>query len=192
MLGAITFVSSDPGRLFGEDELIFAEELARRAASAIDNARLYREAQERGQAGRVLATIGDGVLLVDADQRVRLWNPAAERITGLAEEDLLGHTVGTAIPGWEAIALRLSVARAGEAVRAESTPIELGGRELWLSISAVGFEDGTVYAFRDLTEERVLERMKTDFVATVSHELRTPLAAIYGSAMTVRRRSQTR
>jgi PAS domain S-box-containing protein len=187
VLGAITFVSSDPGRLFGEDELIFAEELARRAASAIENARLYREAEERGQAGRVLATIGDGVLLVDADQHVRLWNPAAERITGLAEEDLLGRTAGTAIPGWEAIAPRLAVAQAGEAVRAESIPIELGGRELWLSISAVGFEDGTVYAFRDLTEERALESMRQDLVATVSHELRTPLAAIYGAALTLRR-----
>ena len=187
VLGAITFVSSDPRRLYGEDELIFAEELARRAASAIENALLYREAEERGQAGRVLATIGDGVLLVDADQHVRLWNPAAERITGLAEEDLLGRTAGTAIPGWEAIAHRLAVAEAGEAVRAESIPIELGGRELWLSISAVGFEDGTVYAFRDLTEERALESMRQDLVATVSHELRTPLAAIYGAALTLRR-----
>jgi PAS domain S-box-containing protein len=187
VLGAITFVSSDPSRLFGEDDLIFAEELGRRAASAIEHGRLYREAEERGQAGRVLATIGDGVLLVDAGERVRLWNPAAERITGLAEGDLLGRTVAAAIPGWEAIAPRLSVARAGEAVRAESVPIELGGRELWLSISAVGFEDGTVYAFRDLTEERALESMRQDLVATVSHELRTPLAAIYGAALTLRR-----
>ena len=51
----------------------------------------------------------------------------------------------------------------------------------------MGFEEGTVYAFRDLTEERRLEEMKADFVATVSHELRTPLAAIYGSAQTIRR-----
>jgi signal transduction histidine kinase len=44
-----------------------------------------------------------------------------------------------------------------------------------------------VYAFRDLTEERVIEQMRSDFVATVSHELRTPLAAIYGAAVTLRR-----
>jgi len=44
-----------------------------------------------------------------------------------------------------------------------------------------------VYAFRDLTEERALEQMRSDFVATVSHELRTPLAAIYGAALTIRR-----
>jgi two-component system, OmpR family, phosphate regulon sensor histidine kinase PhoR len=44
-----------------------------------------------------------------------------------------------------------------------------------------------VYAFRDLTEERRVEQLKTEFVATASHELRTPLAAVYGAAMTLRR-----
>ena len=83
---------------------------------------------------------------------------------------------------------RVPVAVAGEPARAESMPLELGGRELWLSFSAVGFEDGTVFAFRDLTEERTLEAMRQDLVATVSHELRTPLAAIYGAALTLRRR----
>jgi two-component system phosphate regulon sensor histidine kinase PhoR len=187
VLGAITFISTDSAHLFGSDELIFAEELARRAASAIENARLYREAEARAQAARVLATIGDGVLLVDATGRVRLWNPAAERITGIGEQDVLGRVVTGAIPGWSAVESPLRVAQAGEAVRAETVLLDLGERELWLSVSAVGYEDGTVYAFRDLTEERALETMRQDLVATVSHELRTPLAAIYGAALTLRR-----
>jgi signal transduction histidine kinase len=45
-LGAITFISSTPERRFGPDDLALAEELGRRAAQAIDNAQLYREAQE--------------------------------------------------------------------------------------------------------------------------------------------------
>ena len=75
----------------------------------------------------------------------------------------------------------------GDPVRAETVPVEFGDRELWISGLGVGFEEGTVYAFRDLTEERALEELKAEFVATVSHELRTPLAAIYGSAQTIRR-----
>jgi signal transduction histidine kinase len=70
---------------------------------------------------------------------------------------------------------------------AETLPFDLHGGERWLSISGVGFDDGTVYAFRDLTEERALEQMRQDLVATVSHEVRTPLAAIYGSALTLTR-----
>jgi signal transduction histidine kinase len=91
------------------------------------------------------------------------------------------------VPGWETVAARVPVATAGDPASAESVPLEVEGRELWLSISGVGYEDGTVYAFRDLTTERALEEIRQDLVATVSHELRTPLAAIYGAALTLRR-----
>ena len=66
-------------------------------------------------------------------------------------------------------------------------PFEPGGREIWISISGVEFDDGVVFAFRNLTEERALDELKDEFVATVSHELNTPLAAIYGAAQTLRR-----
>jgi PAS domain S-box-containing protein len=171
VLGAITLVSATPGRRFGAEDLKLAEELARRAAMAIENARLYRDSEERAQAARVLASIGDGVLLVDRDGGVRLWNAAAERITGLAAGDVLGRRLVEVVPGWNT----------------GTVPLELDDRELWLDVSAVATEDGTVYAFRDLTHERALETMRQDIVATVSHELRTPLAAIYGASLTLRR-----
>jgi PAS domain S-box-containing protein len=50
VLGVITLVSSAPGRRYDENDLVLAEELARRAAVAIDNARLYKQAQESEQA----------------------------------------------------------------------------------------------------------------------------------------------
>ena len=186
-LGAFTLISSESARVFGPEDLLLAQELARRAAAAIDNARLFREAEERAQAARVLATIGDGVFLVDRTGRIRLWNRAAETITGLAADSVLGRTVADAVPGWTELGPRLPVATAGGPATAESVPLEIAGRELWLSISGVGYEDGTVYAFRDLTSERALEELRQDLVATVSHELRTPLAAIYGAALTLRR-----
>ena len=102
---------------------------------------------------------------------------------------VVGRPAAEAIPGWAAD--RGARARRDEppaaATRAETLPLELPGRELWLSIAGVEFAEGTVYAFRDLTEERVLEELRSDFVSTVSHELRTPLAAIYGAALTLQR-----
>jgi PAS domain S-box-containing protein len=187
VLGAITFVAAESGRRFEDADLLVAEELARRAAIAIDNARLYRAAEERAQAAGVLAAIGDGVVLVDADRVVRLWNAAASAITGLGTEDVLGRRLSDVWPAFAEALPRVPVGSSGEPVPADSIPVEGANREIWLSISGVEFEAGTVYAFRDLTEERALERMRQDLVATVSHELRTPLAAIYGSALTLRR-----
>ena len=41
--------------------------------------------------------------------------------------------------------------------RPETRPVDVDGRELWLSISAAEFPEGTVYAFRDVTDERRLD-----------------------------------
>jgi PAS domain S-box-containing protein len=188
-VGALTFVNGESRRRFGDDDLALAEELARRAATAVDNARLFHESEERARAAQALAFVGDGVFLVDRNGVVRIWNPAAERITGLSERRVVGRPAAEAIPGWDELVSRVPIASGsgGLRARAETLPLELGGGERWLSISGVGFEEGTVFAFRDLTDERGVERMKSDFVSTVSHELRTPLAAIYGAALTLRR-----
>ncbi|HXH87087.1 MAG TPA: ATP-binding protein [Gaiellaceae bacterium] len=188
VFGSISLVTAESGRTYGEEDLALAVELARHAAAAIDNARLYEEAQRRGRAARVLEAVGDGVVLIDREGVIRLWNTAAAVITGQSEVEVLGRPITEVVPQWEEIAPRIPVAsKPGTLVRAETVPVEFGGRELWISGSGVGFDEGVVYAFRDLTEERALEEMRADFVATVSHELRTPLAAIYGSAQTIRR-----
>jgi PAS domain S-box-containing protein len=187
--GALMLVSSDDSRLYTEDDLVLAEELARRVSVAVDNARLYRAAEERAQAALALSHVGDGVFLIDRDEVVRLWNPAAEEITGLREADVVGRRADEAVPSWEEFAEVAPdpSAAAPVAGRPRTVPLEIEGRELWLSVSAVVFSEGAVFAFRDLTEEYALDRMKVDFISTVSHELRTPLAAIYGAALTLRR-----
>jgi PAS domain S-box-containing protein len=181
--GGLMLVSSDPARLYDEDDLEFAKHLGRRAAVAVDNARLYRAAEERARAAIVVEHVADGVLLVDQDNIIRLWNPAAAQIAGLQASETVGRSTFEVFAGWETIA---DLAARAEP-RPQTQPVEINGRELWLSITAVGFEGGTVFAFRDLTAERAVEKLKSDFVSTVSHELRTPLAAIYGAALTLRR-----
>jgi two-component system, OmpR family, phosphate regulon sensor histidine kinase PhoR len=138
---------------------------------------------------RVLEHVDDGVFLVDEHGVIQHWNPAAQAITGIAAGEALGRRVEVSLPGWEAVAPMIPVASVPGpgSVEAKVVPLELEGRELWLSVSGVTFSDGIVYAFRSLTEERALEELKHEFIATVSHELRTPLAAIYGSAQTLLR-----
>ena len=181
---------------FDDSETALLEAVAVSVAHALERLRLaaerdrlYLEAQERAQAARVIGSIADGVLLIDEAGIVQLWNPAAEAITGLAHDAVVGHPVDEAIPGWSAIANSLVAADGppSSGGRATTVPLEVGGRELWLSIRGVGFAEGTVYAFQDSTEERRLEQLKADFIATVSHELRTPLAAVHGAAKTLQR-----
>ena len=166
--------------------------MAYAVSPAIARSRVSR--QERAQADRVLAQVGDGIFLVDRDGVIRLWNPAAEAITGLRADAICNRPAEETIPGWAAIAARVPVASrpgdADDASRAETVPLDVGGRELWLSIVGVSLADGTVYAFRDVTRERRLEELRSEFVATISHELRTPLASLHGAALTLLERRE--
>ncbi|TML78029.1 MAG: GAF domain-containing protein [Actinobacteria bacterium] len=190
-LGTISLGTIEGQPRFDESDLAMATELARRISLALDNARLFAEAQERAHAAEALEYVDDGVILVDQGGVVRLWNPTAAISLRRPAEDAVGRPIAELLGGWASLQSRIPVAsehQAGGGSRAQTLPVEVQGEERWLSISAVRFPGGTVYAFRDVTDERAVEQMKTDFVSTVSHELRTPLAAIYGAAMTLRRR----
>jgi PAS domain S-box-containing protein len=174
-------------RAWVEEEAEALQALAATAATARANAELYQAVsheQQRGEA--ILANVADGIVAVDREGKVVLWNPAAERVTGVTQAEALGRTP------LEALGRSFD---ADEGVRGGSRllPIRRGGEEVWLSLSEAVMTDpagaiaGRIYAFRDISAERSVEQMKSDFVSTVSHELRTPLTSIYGFAETLLR-----
>ena len=170
-----------------EEESEALEALAASAAAARANAELYQgvsHEQQRSEA--ILANVADGIVAVDREGKVVLWNPAAERVTGVPPGDALGRTPTQALG---------RALEAGEGILGGSrlVPIRRGNEEVWLSLSEAVMTDpagavaGRIYAFRDISAERSVEQMKSDFVSTVSHELRTPLTSIYGFAETLLR-----
>jgi signal transduction histidine kinase len=144
--------------------------------------------RERSEALRVLSHVRDGVFLCDEQGTVRFWNRAAELITGLERGQVWGRALAE-LPGFGDLAGEIPVGEEGS-VRPRTFPVQLGLRELWLSLAGVATPEGTVYTFADVTEEQRVEQLKNDFVATVSHELRTPLAGVYGTALTLRDRGE--
>jgi signal transduction histidine kinase len=191
----------DERATYDEQQLALAEGLVSLMAAAVRNARLYEQGQEEAarraaaeataaaneQSVRVLEAVGDGVLYVRDDGTIRFWNRAAELVTGRAREQVIDRQAGEVFSGWTAIAADIPVSEGSEAARPVTFPVELDGRELWLSFVAVRTDHGVVYAFRDLTVDRGLEAAKSDFIATVSHELRTPMTAVLGAAKTLLR-----
>jgi PAS domain S-box-containing protein len=174
-------------REWREEEADAMHALAATAAAARSNAELYQgvsHEQQRSEA--ILANVADGIVAVDRDGEVVLWNPAAERVTGVPASEALGRTPAQALG---------RPLEAGEGVKGGSrlVPIRRGSEEVWLSLSEAVMTDpagavaGRIYAFRDISAERSVEQMKSDFVSTVSHELRTPLTSIYGFAETLLR-----
>jgi two-component system, OmpR family, phosphate regulon sensor histidine kinase PhoR len=185
--------------VYTSEQLEIFDGLVAQMGAAVRNVRLQQErrrlesakaaalavAAEREQAAQVLHALGDGTFFVDGEGQVRLWNRAATLATGLSAESVEARALADLIPEWPALADRIPVAEEGAAARPVTLPVEVGGRDLWLSFVAVRLAGGVVYAFRDVTSKRRLEDEKSDFVATVSHELRTPMTAVYGAAVTL-------
>ena len=115
-----------------------------------------------------------------------LWNDAAERITGVPSEEALGRSIPEVLQ-------RELRSETGAVTGDRLVPIRRGDEEVWLSLTEAVMRDpagetaGRIFAFRDISAERAVEQMRSDFVSTVSHELRAPLTSIYGFAATLMR-----
>jgi PAS domain S-box-containing protein len=186
-LSGVLSVYDDEVRTWRDDEVQALSALAATASAVFSTAELYqRVAEEKERSEAILANIADGIVAVDRDGAIVLWNATAEQISGVPAEEALGRTV---IEVLQRDLAQEEGAQPGE----RALSIRREDKEVWLSVSeavmldAAGSVAGRVFAFRDVSSERMVEQMKSDFVATVSHELRTPLTSIYGFAETLMR-----
>jgi two-component system phosphate regulon sensor histidine kinase PhoR len=174
-------------RAWREEEIEALLALAGNTSAALSNAELYqRVADEKERSAAILANIADGIVALDREGHVVLWNRAAEDITGVPQEEAFGRA--------PAQVLQRRLESEGDVPGLNRfVPINRGGEEVWLSVTEAIMRDpagqvaGRILAFRDISADRFVEQLKSDFVSTVSHELRRPLTSIFGFAETLLR-----
>jgi PAS domain S-box-containing protein len=196
-LGELLLTSESGDRRYGPSDLALAEELGRRAAVALDNARLYRESERSAaQMGALMESLGEAVIVVDAAGRIVLRNEAAREMTGLPDE-----TTQALLEAQQLRVLRLDgsplpveewpINRARRGERFGEVEVIFGRpdgvqRRLVASGGAVRDESGQVelalVVYRDVTELRRLEQSRDEYVSLISHDLRTPLTVLTGQA----------
>ncbi|NLX08376.1 MAG: GAF domain-containing protein [Chloroflexi bacterium] len=208
ILGVMMLFSEQVGA-FHADDLRLVSAAARQVATALNNAELYtmirdqaerlatmlrQEQVEATKSSAILESVADGVMVSDPGGRVIVFNRTAERILGLAAEQVLGQQAsafaglyGAGASSWadrmdrwtnqaadvqpgEFMEERINL-EDGRVISVRLSPVHMAGQFL-----------GTVSVFRDISREVEVDRLKSEFVATVSHELRTPMTSIKGYA----------
>lgn len=157
------------------------------------NQELYAE---RNRIALTLSSISDAVITLDLEDRILLFNKAAEILIEKSAKEVLGKNISDIIRVYEN----------GEEVtkdmysphkddnhdtilyNSQSAKIVCDGKEKYVHFISGRIADaekvniGSIITLHDLSKERQLEDMKIDFVSMAAHELRTPLTAIRGYA----------
>ncbi len=173
-----------------------AGQISRQHARSVEatNAALNREIQARThveetmyQLAAIVESSDDAILATTLDGRILTWNPGAERLYGYAQHEVVGKHISLLHSRkHEETDLVATVGKGQRISQHEIVNLTKDGRQIdvSLTVSPILDRSGRIVSVstiaRDITDRKLLERMKDDFVGTVSHELRTPLTAIKG------------
>lgn len=150
---------------------------------------------EKAVSDIIINAIEDGVILIDGDQIIRLFNPGASDILGWKREEAEGldwrsvfrfvNAKGETIPDKDTAIGKAFLS--GEVTRDNvASTVSRSNKSIATNISVsplIGQDNrvmGVVGVFRDVSQEREEENQRADFISTASHEMRTPVAAIEG------------
>lgn len=144
---------------------------------------------EKERVDTVIRNLAEGLLVVDKNGKVVLMNPAAEKLLGVKQSDKVGKTVMESLSDEHVLSMTKGNLKDSEEQVAKNVEIvslnDETRRVLQASTAVIENEDGhtvgMVSVLSDITKQKELENLKTQFVSNVSHELRTPLVAIQKS-----------
>lgn len=134
---------------------------------------------EREKLSTVLQQMESGVLMVDAQGHIGLFNQAAERIFGVEAETAIGRSLVETLRLYQVVEL-WERARQGDSMQVQTLDLLNQKKSLQVIATPLGgvLAGNVLLIFQDLTHLRRLETIRRDFISNISHELRTPLASL--------------
>lgn len=146
--------------------------------------------REKRFSEEVIATMADGLVVIDEDGRIQELNRAIVKMTGFVREEMIGFSISQKLlsgPSSQTVsAAILSAGSLGEVrdieaqlVARDSTNIPVKINISMLDRDAKG-RKSFVAIIRDITRDKATDKLKTEFISTITHELLTPLTSIIG------------
>lgn len=135
---------------------------------------------EKNQTEAIVQSLAEGLVVVNGKGEVVMMNPAAEKLLGVTKDQKIGKQLTQDLRGEEVVSL---VGNAGSGEKTvEMNAAQQETRKIIRSSSALvenenGQTVGMVSVLTDITKQKELDRLKSQFVSNVTHELRTPIVA---------------
>jgi two-component system, OmpR family, phosphate regulon sensor histidine kinase PhoR len=150
--------------------------------------KLLEVAHEESKLRTIVNSMADGIVVINLEQQVVLWNPAAAKMLNLNEQLEVGRELDEAIPHKDLVDVikkAFTPDTLGFTTISEEVEVETPERRtLMVNVSVIGDKEGqelgVVSTMRDITSLKEIDQIKSQFVSMVTHELRAPLAAVEG------------
>jgi PAS domain S-box-containing protein len=188
-IGVLHAFNKKSGEDFNDEDVRLLDRMSRNVGSIIANLQLYKEVlQEREQLAQTFESLTSGLILVSPAGRISQMNAIARTVFRTQEgtgKDLHDLTNDESLIGFIESGLE------GREPGPFEMTIDFHGQERIYSTQGALVRNesgqilGYVVIFNDVTEQKAIDRMKSNFVAMASHELRTPLTAIKGFSQTL-------
>jgi PAS domain S-box-containing protein len=138
-----------------------------------------RAEEEKNKTVAIITNLTDGLLVFDQDNKLLLINPQAEKLFNIEAEKVVNKLVGELIQV-PAFSLLIDQSQQDQGIFRKEIQLD---KDVILTVTTTSFirekeKAGTIVILHDISRERIIERMKTEFVSLSAHQLRTPLAAI--------------
>jgi signal transduction histidine kinase len=184
LIGVLEAINKKTGGFDEADQEHFSA-FASQVSVAVENARLFASLrEERFRLQTIFSQMTDPAILTDVLGRVLLANPAAAAYLGTDLNSLADVRDLKFSPKWPALVSKPDVVQTFELSREAPKRLALAGKatrvELTAPSGSVAPEPGWLLVLRDVTEDRLKEKLKRTFLSLISHKLKTPLAAIIG------------
>jgi len=140
-----------------------------------------KKAVEEGEKTKAIVTnFIDGLIVLDKKDNFLLINPRAEKFFGIMADQMINKPIlkGTEFPPLKPL-INLLIKKGEKIYREEISSVE----DLILEVTTAPLtiekeKIGTLVILHDVTREKAIERLKSEFVSIAAHQLRTPLSAI--------------
>lgn len=172
----------------GEELGALAEAMNQMAAQL--NERIATEVRQRNEQEAVLASMIEGVLAVDHQEKILRLNQAAARLFDIDQTESIGRKIHESVRTPELQQFITESLASAVSIEADMTLFSQGEERSLQAhgtplCDADGRKIGALIVVNDVTRLRRLENLRRDFVANVSHELKTPITAIKGAVETM-------
>ncbi|GAB4436771.1 MAG: GAF domain-containing protein [Chloroflexi bacterium OHK40] len=207
----VLVLSSPEVAYFTDSQMNLLGTIASVVAAAVSNAQLYsyindlagtnavlleQQREETSKSAAVLQSVTEGVIVLDTDRTILLFNPAAEHVLEIPAEAMTGKPLSVleqfgaddsarrrAQVVYNGLVNGLRQVRLGQQYSTTldlTEPTQVINVNLAQVVGPDGQRYGEVAVLRDITREIEADHAKRQFISDVSHELRTPLTAVKG------------